>query len=140
MVTKLIWLFECRSCYFLFICCYLSDSFFSYYVNYRFQLFSIKIPTFIPSSIISSSFFSFSSSELPATPFFYCASYAQGSLIFLTGEMMTFLSKLLIKLSSLLLYVLDSGMTSSCNSLLPPNTCFKTCFLSKHKILSTWSF
>lgn len=127
-------------CHFLFICRYFGDLSFSYYVNCRFQLLYVKILTFISSSIISFSPSSFLSSKLSATLFSDCASYIQGSLVFLTSQMMTFSSELLTRSLSLLSYVLDSGINSSCNSLLPSNAYFKTCFLNIQKILSTCSF
>lgn len=127
---RLVRLYGCRDCHSLFICGCFDDSFLFSYVSCRFQFLYVKILTSILSSIISSSHFSSSNSKLPVTLSFDCAGCTQGPLVFLTGQIMTSSSKLSTRSLSLLPYVLDSSTTSSCNSLPPPNACFKTRFLS----------
>lgn len=139
-LSQLVRLRGCRSCYFMFIYGCFGDSSFSYYISCRFQLFYVKILMSILSSIISFNLSSSSSLKLPTTPFSDYADWVRGLLVFLTSQMMTSFSELLTRSSNLLLYVLDSSITSFSNFSPLLNTCFKIHFLIKWRILLIRSF
>ena len=79
-------------------------------------------------------------SEWPVTLFLSIPN-SRGLVAFLVWRRLitSFSSEVLTRSSSLLLYALDNGITSSCNSLLSLNTYFNTRFQSIVRIFSTLS-